>query len=121
MNDQEMMVNMARHATANPDYVAYLLELYGQTEKLEWHDVAEHLGLDDTRFARLALCRRPRKESFGEDVERIAGYIHIEAPRLLVLFRRAETIEAFQARSGRIGRQWLMAARDRDDEGDSDI
>lgn len=121
MSNQEMMTRMAYRASSNPDYIAYLFELYSSAEKTEWSAIARQLGLDEIRLARVALSRRPRQETFDEDIERIAEYVEVDVTELLSILRHAEALEVFRANSNRTGKRWLMAARDKEDENESDI
>ena len=77
----------------------------------------EVLGCPGARVDELALCLRPRAETWAADIEEIAGAIGIERRRLETFFRQAEIAEKL-AVSQLVGDNTdgqLLAARDRDE------
>jgi hypothetical protein len=81
-------------------------------DELAFEAVAGELGCSVSAAVHASLCRKPRLDSFGADVEAIAESSGVDAQRLGALLRQAASIAAF--RSGG-GRQVLAAARDTPD------
>jgi hypothetical protein len=110
------MQDMAQRLASEPGFIAYLLATYAHAEGMNWQELAEELGLDTDGFSRLAVCTVPREDRFREDVERIAQYVGASPRVLLAILRHAESLIAFQASQDQSHSQWLIAARDHDDE-----
>lgn len=116
----ELLHRAADRAATVPDFMAYVLAQWGESEGLTWRQAAEHLGCADHTAHRLALCRRPvsSPEHFAGDVQRIASYVDIDAGALARVVRQADALQALrQARPGTgpdaAAAGFLMAALDR--------
>ena len=83
-----MMITMARRACCDDSLMASLIEWYGEIQGLQWDEIAEQLWIDGEQLAKLALCRRPSRSDFLEDVARIADHVGIDK-RILIYFTRA--------------------------------
>jgi len=76
-----------------------------------------NLGCSERAVLELALCLRPRDETWVADVAEIAGALAIESGRLESFFRSAEVLERFALAhpvNESVGQ--LLAARDRDED-----
>lgn len=70
---------VARNLAGNPEFMAHELARIHAAGI----DPADTLGIDDTRLARLALCKRPRHDGrFVADVIAIAEHIGVDPDRL---------------------------------------
>lgn len=75
-----LLWQFARHITDDPRFTAYTLARTA--------DPAATLGLDDDQLARLALCKRPRRDSqHVADVVAIVANVGVDADRLAALLR----------------------------------
>ena len=118
-HDSPTLNRLALLAQERPGLLAKPLVLYKEQEGLDDRQLAALLGCDTGAIPRLALCQRPRPAPhFGEDVERIARYIHADMMQLARLIRAAESREALSTRrgAGALPTSTLLAARDRDAE-----
>ena len=88
----DLLIKMACRAGSDTALMAALLKQYAEARHLSWEQMAERLGLDGVRLARLALCRRPRPQHLIEDVEQIAQYVGLEREALLRFLRHAEEV-----------------------------
>lgn len=105
---------LATLARKHPQLLAGPLSLYQEQERLSDAQLAEQLDCEKEAIIRLALCDRPRPAPhFGEDVERIAAYLHVDVLRLARLIRAAESREALSRQPGAVS-PTLLAARDND-------
>lgn len=120
----------AARAKNDPFYLSGLLEAYRQMERISQEDLARYLGCLPDVLPRIALCRRPDRTRFRQDIQAIASKFAIQADRLANLVRAAEAYQAARAAQSRrrpleqAGALFysltqageLMAARDREDE-----
>ena len=111
--------NTARRVATDPEFVASQLSLYREAEHRTPEMVAEELGISLATLDRLALCLRPRPETFAADVRTIAAHVGAHVGKLANILRRAEVAAAMRAGGGDGSRGVLMAARKRPvDRGD---
>ncbi len=114
MNKNELLIFMAKRAGQMPNLIASLITAYCEIEHLSWESVAEQLAITPEQLASLALCGRPEKPpKLQADVEKIAAYVGMPLLPLMRFVKKAETLEAFNRKSGT---STLMAARDRTDD-----
>lgn len=109
------LARAARRAAYGPaPLVAGLLKAWSKAFPNE--DAAASLACTAQTFTELALCRRPRNETWAGDTAEIAGVLGIDADRLISFLRVAEAVERFAsvhpANASQAGR--LLAARDHD-------
>lgn len=98
--------------------MASLLAVYKKQEELDDQQVAELLECDAETLFHLALCERPRSApDFWGDVEQIASHLHIDPDLLANFIRLAESIEERRTEQNRT---YLLAARDSDEEQETD-
>jgi hypothetical protein len=114
-NTDAILARIAHRAANGPaPLIAGLIEDWRRGFEL---DPAGHLGVGGRVVSELALCRRPRADSWPDDVREIANDLAIDSDRLMAFLRAAETIErlgsAPPADDEQEGR--LLAARDRDE------
>ncbi len=106
---------LALLAQGRPNLLAGPLTLYKKQEGLDDQQLAALLRCDIEALPRLALCERPRQAPhFGEDVKRIASYIHADTMQLAMVIRAAESREALHQKQGTT-LPALLAARDNED------
>lgn len=112
--DLERIVERA--STHSGLLLASLLRFWGR--RFPQPQVSELLGCTEEAVLRLAICKRPREESWVSDVQEIAQVISIDRNRLEDFLRRASVVEKLAlsnpAHDTTAGR--LLAARDRDQE-----
>jgi len=117
MNDAQhrYLVRAAARAEGDPFFIGFALAAYRDLAGFDDRQLGTWLGCPLQNLPRLALCRRPDGESamFGDEVQRIARYVEVEAGRLAQLLRAVENVEAMQGAAPGA----LMAARDRKREG----
>jgi hypothetical protein len=107
--------SLAARVATDPDFLAFALHLYKESERLDREGLAAALGCPAEALVPLALCRMPRPERFGADVAAIALRFGLDAVLLAALVRRAQGVSAMRAKSaGETG--GLMAARDRQEK-----
>jgi hypothetical protein len=112
------LIRLVELAEKRQDFMASLLVIYKRQEELDDQQVAELLECDVENLLHLALCERPRSAPhFWKDVEQIASHLHIDPDRLANLTRLAESIEE---RYTDQNRTYLLAARDYDEERETD-
>jgi len=110
----------ARRVATEPAFVASQLLLYRKAENITPEMLAEELGISLRSLDRLALCLRPRPDTFAADVRTIAAHVGAEVGRLANVLRRADAVAAIRAGGGASARGVLMAARKRPpNEGDA--
>lgn len=117
MNDYKpTLARLAQSARERPTLLAGLLFAYQEQEELDEQGLAAFLGCDDAVLPKLALCRRPRKQTsaFREDIERIAQYADANPLSLVKLIRAVETRAALQ-HAADVPSPLLLAARDHDE------
>lgn len=109
------LTRAARLAARSPRLIASLLPPW---ENAFGGSVADHLGADAHRVASLALCLRPKADTFAADVAEIAAACGVDENRLAALLRQAVSIEALAAAPpvGDLVDGRLMAARDRTED-----
>jgi hypothetical protein len=107
------LLDMARHTAKNQKFIAYLIQNYTEVEAVTWDQIAKQLNISLNQLAQLALCKRPRNELHRQDLEQIAKYAGIELNELAEFIVYAENLIALQATNHD---QFLLAARDKDDE-----
>jgi hypothetical protein len=104
---------LAGRVEDDPFFLGSALARFARSEQLDRHGLAQALGCDEGRLSRLALCRRPRGETFWEDACRIAARFDLHPDTIAEVVRRAEVLEAWN--EAEADRGWLQAARDRTD------
>ncbi len=112
---------LARRVQDDPFFLASALKDYAHGEGLDDPQLAALLGCTPETLDLLRLCRRPRPEPpwFRQDVDRIAGRFGVRADKLAQIVRYANALAALR-RQPAAERGTLMAARDRDDDVESD-
>jgi len=69
----------------------------------------------------LSLCRNPSSEHFAEDLQTIVARFSVDAVKLSEIIRRVAAVAALRIGQTPVadsGESLLLAARDRDDEGE---
>lgn len=124
MNEYKPSIKrLAAMASARPSLMSSLMLLYREQEGMDDKQLADYLECDVDALPRLALCRRPRQApDFRGDIEAIAVHSGSDPSRLARLVRSAAMVEAMQGAPERADTSsLLMAARDREDLGDTDV
>lgn len=86
----EQLAALARQLEGDSGFMAYVLKLYGEAEKLTEHEVVEQFDTTPEMLVRLALCKRPDKHSpqFTSQLEQLSAYTGIDAKRLETLIQK---------------------------------
>lgn len=97
-----------------PAFLGWTFARFREAEHLDQHGLASMLGVEPETLNRLALCRRPRPDRFGEDVHAIAARFGADVLRLASVIRQADALTTLaDLPTPDVG--VLAAARDRDD------
>jgi len=115
-DSDEILARAAKRAARGPaPLLASLIETW--RKGVDDGNPAAELSISERTLSELALCRRPSPEGWVDDVNELARDLRIEADRLMVFLRTAETMERFRtahpADESQAGR--LLAARDHDE------
>ena len=109
---------------ANTDrfFVGWSLAQYRTFHNLDEQGLAQFLECDIEHINRLSLCRQPddQGDQFQEQVRRIAGFGACSPDRLVGLMREVAAFSALQEDIQERQDAMLMAARDREEEGEVD-
>lgn len=118
--DDELLRHAADRALKREEYLGWVLTAYQKAEDWSEAKVRKYLGVTEANWSRLALCLRPRPETFLKDVTQIAETFGIDRGVLAALIRRVDAVEVIQKRSelGRAGT--MLAARTRKEKNRSD-
>ncbi len=128
MNEHDsaaLLLRAARRASAREDFLGSLLARFQELEGCSELEVAKKLEVQAVDFPRLALCLRPRRDNFAQDVAALALQFGCNAAELGNLVRLVESSEAMRTSdSGTREAGLLIAARKRNteqgEEGESD-
>jgi len=107
--------NLAARVRDDVLFLGSALSDYARSEQLDRAGLAAAPGVEVAALPALELCRRPRPDSFRQDVERIADAFGARVETVAEAVRRSDALEVFRAAKGDSGA--LMAARDRDGDG----
>lgn len=115
MNDHvPSLARLASLAKQRQGYLARLLEIYQKHEGVDDQQLASLLGGEVSALPLLALCQRPRPTPhFRDDIDRIAGYVHVQPLALARMIRSAEAMEQSQQNEAKT---FFLAARDYHEE-----
>jgi hypothetical protein len=114
-SDEDLRRSAQRAAALSGSLAAGLVRVWERAFPEE--TPASNLACSQRAIQELALCLRPRAESWLSDVREIASAIGIDAMRLEGFLRSAEVLEQLALAhpvDEHVGQ--LMAARDRDEE-----
>jgi hypothetical protein len=92
------MAYAAQRASANPEYLGWILTRYAELEYITEETLAQRLGLEGRDLSHLALCLRPRAEHFADDVRQISTKFNIDSATLASVVRLVESVEALTPR-----------------------
>ncbi len=84
--ETNLLLKMAQQAGRDDALLACQIEALARKQPGGWAGVAEALLLDETRLARLALCRRPQAPNFEAEARQIAALVGVEPDALQTLF-----------------------------------
>lgn len=96
-----VLARMAEQLEGNALFMASVLRNYRRQEGKSRAAQQELLGVDETGFVRLALCRRPSADAalFRTQVEQIARYTGAQIAPLVELIRRADAVAGMEPRT----------------------
>jgi hypothetical protein len=86
-------------------------------------DIAAMLRCGPDVLDWLSLCRRPAAERFSEDLQTIVARFAIDAVKLGEIVRRVGAVELLRKGQSSVadnGNSLLLAARDRDEDGETE-
>ncbi len=115
---ENFLTHAAKRMAKRPFFLGSALESYQEYEQLDEAGLASYLGIEATQLSRLGLCRRPDPTSstFRQDVTAIAQRFGFPPNKLANLLRRVAAYEESENTTP----GFLMAARDREDEPESE-
>jgi len=94
-----------------------VLDEYCRIEAMTVDQVAAFLGCSVDSLGWLALCRKPSREHFAEDISKIAERFHIEGKKLASIMRRVDIVAVLRREVDvEDANSLLLAARDRGEE-----
>lgn len=111
------MREMAKKAEIRPFYLASVLRLYMDSERMNEAELSQLLGCTEEVLPHIQLCRAPRSEAegFQEDVLRVAAEFNLDASALAKACRLGGVMRTMTEAKAE-GLDAYMAARDRKDE-----
>jgi hypothetical protein len=94
-NVPRQMSGLARRLRDNPNFMARVLAVYQEQERLGDDALAEHLHTTPATLARLAVCKRPDSSSpqFADQVRQISTYTNIDPAQLANIVRQVDSLE----------------------------
>lgn len=123
-NASDALARAARRAEQHPFFLASVLAAYQAANHLDDAGLADFLGCEASDLVHLALCRRPAADSerFGADIDHLARRFRLHGDRLAAVIRQVDALAAIkqQLQVHEPGVGMLRAARDRDDQADSE-
>ena len=104
---------LANRVSDDPQFLAYALGLFAESEQLDDDALAVRLACSRENLTMLRLCRTPSPEptAFGRDVDQIAARFGASAGALAEVVRRGHVLAKFRAAAVQ-DRGTLLAARD---------
>jgi hypothetical protein len=104
-------------------FVGRALAIYQRLHDMDDPQLAQRLECSVPDLNRLTLCRLPddKKDSFPQDVRKIAAFAACDPDRLVQLLREVASWDALQGDSQARANGFLLAARDRKPDGDDDL
>lgn len=95
-----------------------VLDEYCRIEAMTVDQLAAFLGCSVASLAWLALCRKPSREHFSDDISKVAERFHVEGRKLASIMRRVDVVAVLRrAIDVEDVNSLLLAARDRGQEG----
>ncbi len=121
------LAGLARRLRDDPHYMANILAVYQQQERLDENELIGQLNTGLGNLVRLSLCKRPDANSphFAEQIRQIAVYTGIEPSKLANIVRQVDALNILSKqvsmstskdvypRQGQLRLDLLAAARDR--------
>ncbi len=83
----ELLTKMAQQARNQESLLASLIAQQCERRGITWEMFGARLGLEAEQLARLALCRRPRNDTIGQDLAQIAQYVSLEKEKMAQVAR----------------------------------
>lgn len=98
---QKQLSMLAERLRNNDRYMAWVLEVYRRQERMTVEALAEKLDAAPERYALLAICKRPERESdtFGDQVRQIAAYTNVNPAVLGNLIRQVDSLQTLAGAS----------------------
>src|SRR5438874_873231 len=92
--DQNPLAALAANLADNSAFMSSVLEKYINIEGTDLARLQDSLGLSPALYTRLALCKRPRKDSenFARDVETIADFVLLDVIELARIIRIVDSV-----------------------------
>jgi hypothetical protein len=97
-NNMSHLSSLANRLQNNPAYMAWVLKIYGEQERLSLEKLTKRLNTTPAMFTRLALCKQPEVESitFANQVRQLSDYTGIDSIQLANLIRQVVSLETFK-------------------------
>ena len=93
---QELLVKMAKEAATNDTLIASFIQAYCQRNNTTWADVARQLNSTEEQLAKLALCRRPKTQTFTQDLVQISHYTNLSVDLLTTFMQPNRSANAIK-------------------------
>lgn len=119
----EALQRLVERARRDAFFVGRALAIYQRLHDMGDPQLAQRLECSVPDLNRLTLCRLPddKKDSFPQDVRKIAAFAACNPDRLVQLLREVASCEALQGDCQELGNGFLLAARDHKPDGDDDL
>ncbi len=120
--NRRLMRLAAERASARPEFLGYLFNLYRQSKELTLNDLAVHLAATEEVLDYLALCRPPTSgtevgPAYKEYIETISRGLEVDQKNLSGVVRNAMNLqrlqETQQTQTISVAAKLAWAARDR--------
>ena len=114
-DDARILDHAARRAAGRPEFMASVLARYGALADVPDEALPDVLGCSGEGYARLSLCRAPRRAT-ADDLRELAAFAGADLTALARVVRRVEAVDALAAGAQAQACSTLLAARERDDD-----
>jgi hypothetical protein len=96
MDDDTLLIGLAKRTGDDPAYLAWLVRLMLEFGEQTWEELAAAWQFTPRQLAVLALCRRPSTATFAAETRQIAEHVQITPLELVRFIREGETLEEFR-------------------------
>jgi len=89
---RETLENLFHLSTRDAQFIGHALADQRRAQRIGVDEQARRLGLNLELLARLALCRMPRPDCRGQDVERVARFVGLTPAALSQLLADTDPV-----------------------------
>lgn len=96
-NGIRLFKELANRLKDNRSYMAWVLEKYQRTERMDEDDLRAYLGASPEMLVRLATCKCPDPSTgdFASQVRAIAEYTQLDPAILAQMIKQAQVLDTF--------------------------